>query len=382
MRNQHLSYSRTQLWEQCKLAWKRRYVDRAAGVDSWNLAWGRAQHEVMEAMYQHHVEEELDGRFDLDLAMEEWKLAWRRNMDGMGHPELFDRGWQMVYRALKGADRVSHWDILGVELRFLIPAGRFKILGYIDRVDRVGDSIEVIDYKSNYHLFAPWDVDDNLQMTIYDEAVRQRFPWAEDVKLTFHMLQHDVMLHTSRTPEQRESAMKYMETVGEAMESELEFEPRLNMYCWSCQFRGACPAWRDVLLMGEEMASPESLLEIAEERERMVILEKTAKGRLRDLDRQLMDALRDEDELKLNGRTYKVYEIPSLSYPTRKTVELLSKARETDFFEMLSRITSIDNKLLGKELDKLPERDRMILKARLENISTKRYYPRVWSTDK
>ncbi|MBW2675313.1 MAG: hypothetical protein JRD89_18190, partial [Deltaproteobacteria bacterium] len=47
-RNKYLSHSRAKLWEQCKLAWKRRYMDRAASVQSWSLAWGRAQHEVME----------------------------------------------------------------------------------------------------------------------------------------------------------------------------------------------------------------------------------------------------------------------------------------------------------------------------------------------
>lgn len=378
-----LSYSKVSLWEQCKYAWKCKYIYRTPkSGKAFPLSFGSAQHDTMEGVYGHHMREELVGKLDVDLGLELWKDAWNRYMDGIGTSEAFDRGWTMLRRAIQEEGVVSHWDILGVEYPFEFMAGDYPVIGFIDRVDRDGQGLEIVDYKTNWHLFPPWEVDSSLQMTVYDIAARRIWPWAEEVQLTFHMLKHGVKLHTKRTEEQRKAGLAYLETVGKAMDSERDFPPTLNMYCAFCDYHHACPEYRKAVLEGETFAEPENLEDISRERERLAFVEKAAGSRVKALDRTLLEALRDEDELRVNGRTYQVYEVASLSYPTVATAKVLAERLGKPVAEVVDLISSVDNTKLSKVLDQVAgEKERILMKMDLDLLAQKRYYPRVWSKE-
>jgi RecB family exonuclease len=52
---------------------------------------------------------------------------------------------------------------------FRLPLGSSSAIGCIDRVNRVNDeTIEVVDYKTNRAIFTREEVDDSLQLSLYE----------------------------------------------------------------------------------------------------------------------------------------------------------------------------------------------------------------------
>src|SRR5690606_37092861 len=137
---------------------------------------------------------------------------------------------------------------LAVEKEFRIPAGRFTVLGYIDRIDWVNDeTVRVIDYKTNRQLFNRDEVDHSLQLSLYQIAAKQLYPWAKRVELVFWKLRHGVWQETARTDAQLDDALAYVETLGEQTERATQFPAKLNTNCNYCDHRRHCPAYAEAL---------------------------------------------------------------------------------------------------------------------------------------
>lgn len=89
-------------------------------------------------------------------------------------------------------------------------------------------------YKTNRANFTREEVDDSLQLTLYEVAARRIWPWATKVRLSFAMLRHGLRMTTSRTPEQLEAALSYAETLGKMTEESKAFPARLSTNCAYC----------------------------------------------------------------------------------------------------------------------------------------------------
>ncbi|MFI5245927.1 MAG: RecB family exonuclease, partial [Gemmatimonadales bacterium] len=207
-RNQHLSYSRVSRFEQCPLSFKLQYIDKRASEPGMPLRFGKVVHAALEAIYREVIANEHTGTLDEDRAVALLSDAWA-NDQLIGLSE-FAEGATLIREFVRAQGVVDHRDVLAAEQEFRVSAGRFEVLGFIDRIDRLADdSVEIIDYKTNRQLFTREEVDSSLQMSLYEVAVRQKWPWVKRVKLTFAMLRHGVRLSTTRTPEQLSAALTY-----------------------------------------------------------------------------------------------------------------------------------------------------------------------------
>ena len=254
-----------------------------------------------------------------------------------------------------------------------LEVGRFTVLGFIDRIDWVNDqTVEVIDYKTNRLLFTRDEVEQSLQMSLYELAVRKLYPWVKRVRLTFHMLRHDLKMRSARTPEQLEAALSYVETLGQATESATEFPARLNTNCRWCDHKHHCPT-HAAALQGQRDEICEDLQDleaVAREREEVAKLAKVLYARKYELERILKAQLKDQDELILAGVRYRVFPTRTMSYPLEATAEVLSKATGQPLQAVMERIAGVDKKALDralKELAKAQGKPRVtLIKAELE----------------
>jgi RecB family exonuclease len=373
-KNAHLSYSRLSRFAQCRLSFRLNYIDRLPSTPNNSLRFGKLVHAVLEALFSEHMDEERTGPFDSARVRELWRLA--ATAEGLTDFALFEEGLRLVETLARDEGAVDHRNILAIEKEFRLPVGRFEVLGFIDRVDLVDDeTIRVVDYKTNRMLFTREEVDQSLQMSLYELAVRRLWPWVKNVDLVFVMLRHGVRLHTSRTAEQLQAALDYVESLGEQTESATEFPPTLNANCGYCDHRAHCPAYA-AALAGErvpELADVTDLEAVGREREQVARLAKLLYGRKDELDDVLKAHLEHHDELVIGGVRYRLVPSKSLSYPAERVVPFLARLTGEAPESVHAKVASIDKKAvdeLVKTATKSLDRSRArIAKAELEALA-------------
>ena len=75
-RNEHLSFSRLQRYEQCPLSFKLHYIDKRQADPGVALRFGKAVHAVLETLLREHMEQERDGALSEERAVALWQEAW------------------------------------------------------------------------------------------------------------------------------------------------------------------------------------------------------------------------------------------------------------------------------------------------------------------
>ena len=381
--NKHLSYSRLSKFEQCPLAFRFSYIDKLKAEPGVPLRFGKLIHAVLEVLVREHMEAERTSPLTEERALELYRQGWAA--EGMAGMELFQEGVEMLQAFVRDQGELDHRDVLAIEKEFRLQVGRFTVLGFMDRVDWVDDTtVDVCDYKTNRMLFSRDEVDSSLQMSLYELAARQIWPWVKNVRLTFHMLRHGIRMRTERTPEQLQAAQAYVETMGEATETASEFPARLNTNCVWCDHKQHCPAYADALqgkrdVICENLGDLES---VAREREEVARLAKMLYSRKQELEDILKAHLQDQDELVLGGVRYRMFNTARVDHPFEPTLKVLQEATGLDRQELVARLAAIDKKALDKllkELGKTTDRARVrLVKTELEAVADKSYFPRLW----
>jgi putative RecB family exonuclease len=384
-KNDHLSASRLARYEECPLSFKLAYIDRLRSEPGMPAKFGIVVHKVLERLVGEHVAAELVGRLSaergLELLQEEWTRAALVGAAEYGEAVDIVRSFVSDEGVLDPA------DVLGLEQPFELQAGRFKLIGYIDRADRLGDDAVIVrDYKTHRLLPERYEVDASLQLSLYAAAARKLWPWAKRVELELHELRHGVHLRTQRGEEQLESALAYAASLGEQTESSTEFAPRLNAHCIYCDHRMSCPAYTKALsghrdVVCEDLADLEK---VAQEREEVAVLAKALYARKEELDRVLKAYLEEHDELTVAGMRYRVFNVARRDFPVVRTLKFLSEKSGQPEDVLLEKLATIENKgldaLVKRLQGKLDKSQGALLKFEVDALAEKSLTSRLWST--
>jgi putative RecB family exonuclease len=150
------------------------------------------------------------------------------------------------------------WDIhapgfrlpIALERRFFLDIEGVKLMGFIDRVDKLDSGgLSIIDYKTNQELFTCDYVDNNLQLTIYQMAAEQS--WRLPVeKLTLYHLRTNTPCITLPRDKTRIDAVKnlVLDVAGKIQRG--EFPATENEFC-PCDFAQYCPYHRHKYITAE-----------------------------------------------------------------------------------------------------------------------------------
>lgn len=385
-KNPHLSFSRLSRFEQCPKSYFFHYIEKHSPEPVLALQFGKAIHAVVERLVREAVDDERSGPLSEDRALTLFREAW--TAEGLTGVDVFQEGVNILKAFVRDQGPLEHRNVLAVEKQFRLPVGPFTVLGYIDRVDCVDDeTIEIIDYKTNRQLFSRDEVETALQLSLYHAAGQRLWPWAKKVKLTFWMLRHGVRQETSRTPEQIDAALAYVETLGQQTETATSYPPRLNSNCSYCDHRTRCPAYGEALKGKREFLCEDlgDLEAVAKEREEVARLAKILYARKEELERILKSHLREKDELVLGGVRYRMFHAEKLDYPLDTTIQALVRATGKPASELVAALAAVDNKALDdflKKLAKDTDKNRVaLLKAELEAGATKTHIPRFWAKE-
>jgi len=135
------------------------------------------------------------------------------------------------------------FNIYEKELPFNFIIGCYKILGFIDRVDVIGDRVNIVDYKTGKWEVALKDVPNNLQLGIYALAMHNIFP-EKEIYAELHYLRSGKKKGHLFTNEDIENVkINLISSITEII-NDTNFTPTSNArVCSYCDHAksGACP---------------------------------------------------------------------------------------------------------------------------------------------
>ena len=172
-----VSASQLDTFEKCSLKCKFNYIDKVERVSSLAAVRGTFVHSVLEGLYELDSEER-----DLDttklIARAEWDLLVENNeefqsleLEDQAQREFRQESWKLIRRLWEiESPKSVEVDSNEMKLEFDIEEG-VHFIGYADRLDRVGDGIEVIDYKTGKRPANRFAGDKKRQIKLYALAV-------------------------------------------------------------------------------------------------------------------------------------------------------------------------------------------------------------------
>jgi DNA helicase II / ATP-dependent DNA helicase PcrA len=233
-----LSASAVETYELCPLQFKFEREWKLSKQVHAAMQYGAAIHSVLRTYYDSvrlkrtKTDDELLQFFRDTLAAAGIQDDYQRDL-------YLHQGLEQLQEFLAGARVSSPKEVLHTEEWFDIEVAGIKLAGRIDRIDREGDSVAVVDYKTG-KARSQEDADESLQLSIYAMAAQQKWGYRVGA-LVFHNLEGNVAVVSKRDEFQLERAKERVRKVAGDIASG-NFGAKPGFYCNFCAFRGLCPA--------------------------------------------------------------------------------------------------------------------------------------------
>lgn len=238
---ERISYSRLNLLA-CSYQTFLRYEGKVKGPPSYHIVLGEAVHDALEKVYK----QPLPVLQNLQYAENVFQTELHRQIEEEGVfvtlpilKKIEKEGLEMIgifFRQMEEG-KISTTPI-AVEQEFELDILGIKIVGKIDRVDRVGtEDIAVTDYKSGGKKPTEWFLSRDLQFTAYYWAARElygRYP----KKMIYHHLRTGEQLVTDRTEWDIEQLKRSVEAAIKFEENDIRFRIYNKFVCEKCPYAG------------------------------------------------------------------------------------------------------------------------------------------------
>lgn len=362
--NRCVSHSRIERYASCPRSFYDKYVNRRAGGQKRSpfLAHGKLIHWALEHAARHAMENGLPG-MSYGVAAEFFNVAWADSW--LSGEDMYEGGLRQIKYA---TSEFRFAKILSVEDRFsyLTPHGR-EVIGYIDLITEDEDGkILVTDWKTGA-LPLPWEADSTMQLTLYYGAAKQRWP-DRDIGLELFYPRHQVRIETDRTDEQVWDALNYIDAMAKRSEDDTEYEATPCQWCTYCGSRDSCLPYQAEASKEEEPGN--TLDEIAGEFVRLERRASVTKTRLRQIEKRIMEELKDVEEVKAGGYKWSIWPIESTRYYVGDVVDCLGNNGVSDCNKLM-----VDKDSLNRFLNGLDPVKKEVIKA--EMPGKKRVYKRL-----
>jgi RecB family exonuclease len=244
--------SRLTTWLDCPRRYRFVYVDRPTppkGAPWAHNSVGAAVHTALASWWGLPVERRTPDAA-ADLVRQRWiPLGFR---DDAQSEEWRERAAAMVARYVESIDPYD--EPIGVERTVAMRTDRLAVSGRIDRLDRRGDELVVVDYKTGRHVLTTDDARGSLALAIYALAAARTLR-RDCVTVELHHLPTGDVVQWTHTPEALERHLARAEDIAQeaaaAQQSIVDggagddaFPPRPGPMCGWCDFSAHCPEGR------------------------------------------------------------------------------------------------------------------------------------------
>jgi putative RecB family exonuclease len=245
------SYSRLETFEQCRLKFKYRYIDKIIPEipKSIEAHLGTIVHATLEWLYIKVMEGIIPSIDDVILHYsEKWGEEYVPEMlivnKFMKEKDYFDKGVRFLIDYYFKHQPFKENTIATekkVEIN-LDEAGEVKLIGFVDRLvhNIEANEIEIHDYKTASTLPAREDLEKNRQLALYSIAIKEEFGKDKTIKLIWHYLAHNQNICIKKTDKDIEDLKKEVIELINKIESTKDFFPNKSRLCDWCEYKGMC----------------------------------------------------------------------------------------------------------------------------------------------
>ncbi len=251
------SHSRLSTFEQCKLKYKFKYIDKIEVEVEENIEafLGHVIHSTLEWLYNTKIKDNKTPTLDevIVLFTETWRNEFKPNLvivkNHLTHKDYFEMGIRFL---LDYYIKHSPFDdgTIETEKKILFPidenAQNF-ILGFIDRFvhNKKLNRYEIHDYKTGNSMPSKERFEQDRQLALYSYAIKRMHGFDKEVKLIWHYLAYNQEIQSSRTNDELEDLIKRIKLLIKDIEREKEFPYSKSALCDWCEFKTICPAWQN-----------------------------------------------------------------------------------------------------------------------------------------
>lgn len=345
-KNEYVSYSRIDQYKKCPKAFEFSYIQGKRGDGTDATRFGSACHAALEDYFNAHAEE--GGPVNGDELCNLFQKHW--GDECLTDQALFDEGITIMRRFAAAHPPLEPLQVRGCEVPFDLPLGRFRVKGFIDRVDDLGNGIlEIIDYKTNKQPYSDEELESSMQLGLYEWVCRQLFPWAKRFVLSYWMLRMGYKQTTSRTPEQLDKQIRYFEAMAESTERP-NYPAKLNALCGWCDHRDYCEAFQDACKADAtiDLKNQSGLDALVARREALAGVMNGAKNSKDAIDARIKTVLDEQGDFTAGGKAFRYITKTTYSYDLPQTVNLLTKYTGLSYQEVMQQVCSVDAAPLKK----------------------------------
>ena len=233
--------SRLATWQDCPRRYRFIYIDRPAppkGGPWAHNSMGAAVHSALAGWWALPVPRRTpeaaaalvrSAWIPLGFRDEEQSLAW------------CDRAAAMVERYAATLD--PHDEPVGIERTVGMRTELLAFSGRIDRLDRRGDELVVVDYKTGRHVLTTDDTRGSMALALYAIAAARTLR-ARCVKVELHHLPTGEVLAWEHDPAALDRHLDRAHGLADEITAAEEFPPRPGPLCGWCDFAAHCPEGR------------------------------------------------------------------------------------------------------------------------------------------
>ena len=239
--------SRLNTWLDCPRRYRFVYVDRPTppkGAPWAHNSLGAAVHTALAAWWDRPVEDRTPERAAA-LVREKWiGLGFRNDEQSLTWRE---RAASMVSDYVAELD--PHCEPVSVERTVAMRTDRIAVSGRIDRLDRRGDELVIVDYKTGRHVLSTDDARGSLALALYALAAARTLR-RRCVSVELHHLPTGEVHRWEHSDASLERHLGRAEDIAleaaaaEASDDADAFPPRPGPMCGWCDFAAHCPEGR------------------------------------------------------------------------------------------------------------------------------------------
>lgn len=237
-----LSYSQIQTFKICPLHYKLKYIYKVPTPPTSSQSFGNTFHITMKAFYEALKQGEKPTMWLMKRLLKENWIS-----DGYLSKSHEKGSYKKAKKFLKHyLDNTFNSKVVPVvmEQPFVIRLEGLRVGGKIDRVDELGNTIRVVDYKTGATALTQKQADTDLQLSIYGLAATSipEAPFGREpkkVRLSLMYFDKPQIVTTTRTKKQLEEAKREIEGYKKQIE-ESDFQCSKGYLCRTCEYKLFC----------------------------------------------------------------------------------------------------------------------------------------------
>lgn len=358
----YLSVSKIHAYEQCPACFYKQYIsDDGITNDGSNFftVFGSILHEVVELASRYYTD---NGVIVDPITI--YDDVWKNH--NLSDFNAYKEGKTLIrdYFTNNPIDQRKD-NTYGVEVEWRGELGgvtfglMFDYIGIMKEDPTVG---VLKDYKTNRMPFTPGELEDSLQLCIYEIILRRHI--LPDIKTWvtgYEMFRFGWQQCPQRSEEDLLNAEKYVENIAYQIKHDNKWEEKLNNYCGYRDCRFTCKKYKDFIENPQNyidviLTDTTDLEKLEKERELLTTYEKIAKSRKEDaaniIKTKLEQCMINGEKLIIDGKELSLYSSGKSTYDYYDTKNVLLVNNKLD---ILDKCLSIQKTKLDKEIANIPE---------------------------